>query len=250
MLKKVRSCGKFDSHSCSAGYKHIPWVTPMKLLHIDSSVLGPHSVSRQVSAAIVDRLRAATPSLEIAYRDLTQTPLAISPARTLRPAQGAPAPAELGPGPCGERRGAERVYRCRHRRDRRADVQFHHPEPAQGLDRPRPRGGEDVQVRRNGPEGLAGGKRVIVAISRGGYYGAGTPAASLEHLETYLRGVLAFMGITSPNSLSPTASRSAQSIARSHSRTHFRPPPACARRKTHTDTAAAGPRRRLTDQSS
>ena len=29
----------------------------MKLLHIDSSVLGPHSVSRQVSAAIVDRLR-------------------------------------------------------------------------------------------------------------------------------------------------------------------------------------------------
>ena len=40
----------------------------MKLLHIDSSVLGPHSVSRQVSAAIVDRLRQATPSLDIAYR--------------------------------------------------------------------------------------------------------------------------------------------------------------------------------------
>jgi FMN-dependent NADH-azoreductase len=43
----------------------------MKLLHIDSSVLGPHSVSRQVSAAIVDRLRQATPGLEIVYRDLT-----------------------------------------------------------------------------------------------------------------------------------------------------------------------------------
>ena len=40
----------------------------MKLLHIDSSVLGPHSVSRQVSAAVVDRLRKATPSLEIVYR--------------------------------------------------------------------------------------------------------------------------------------------------------------------------------------
>lgn len=48
----------------------------MKLLHIDSSVLGPHSVSRQVSAAIVDRLRQATPQLDIVYRDLTQTPLA------------------------------------------------------------------------------------------------------------------------------------------------------------------------------
>src|SRR5438552_14032435 len=48
----------------------------MKLLHLDSSVLGPHSVSRQVSAAIVDRLRKATPGLEVSYRDLTQTPLA------------------------------------------------------------------------------------------------------------------------------------------------------------------------------
>jgi Acyl carrier protein phosphodiesterase len=48
----------------------------MKLLHIDSSVLGPHSVSRQVSAAIVDRLRQSTPGLQVSYRDLTQTPLA------------------------------------------------------------------------------------------------------------------------------------------------------------------------------
>ena len=42
----------------------------MKLLHIDSSVLGPHSVSRQVSAAIVERLRQAMPGLEVSYRDL------------------------------------------------------------------------------------------------------------------------------------------------------------------------------------
>ena len=41
----------------------------MKLLHIDSSVLGPHSVSRQVSAAIVERLRQATPGLDNVNRD-------------------------------------------------------------------------------------------------------------------------------------------------------------------------------------
>ena len=58
--------------------------------------------------------------------------------------------------------------------------------------------GKTFKYGANGPQGLAGGKRVIVAISRGGYYGAGTPAASLEHLETYLRGVFGFMGITSP----------------------------------------------------
>ncbi|WP_199762978.1 FMN-dependent NADH-azoreductase, partial [Bradyrhizobium guangdongense] len=69
----------------------------MKLLHIDSSVLGPHSVSRQVSAAIVDRLRQATPSLQVVYRDLTQTPLAHLSGSHLAAAQGAPVPAELAP---------------------------------------------------------------------------------------------------------------------------------------------------------
>jgi FMN-dependent NADH-azoreductase len=48
----------------------------------------------------------------------------------------------------------------------------------------------------------AGGKRVIVAISRGGYYGAGTPAAAGEHLETYLRWVFGFIGITNPEFIS------------------------------------------------
>src|ERR1700709_1776606 len=60
-----------DSHSYSVSYKHIPRMNAMKLLHIDSSVLGPTSVSRQVSAAIVERLRKATPGLETVYRDLT-----------------------------------------------------------------------------------------------------------------------------------------------------------------------------------
>ena len=46
-----------------------------------------------------------------------------------------------------------------------------------------------------GPEGLAGGKRVVLAIARGGFYGPGTPAASFEHAETYLRNVFAFIGI-------------------------------------------------------
>jgi len=39
-----------------------------KLLHIDSSVLCPHSVSRQLSPAIVERLRKATPALEVTHR--------------------------------------------------------------------------------------------------------------------------------------------------------------------------------------
>jgi len=53
-----------------------------------------------------------------------------------------------------------------------------------------------------GAEGLAGNKRVIVAISRGGFYGADTPAAVGEHLETYLRWVFGFIGIAKPEFIS------------------------------------------------
>lgn len=47
----------------------------MKLLHIDSSILGPNSVSRQVTAAIVEQLRRANPGLKVTYRDLFAAPL-------------------------------------------------------------------------------------------------------------------------------------------------------------------------------
>jgi FMN-dependent NADH-azoreductase len=47
-----------------------------------------------------------------------------------------------------------------------------------------------------GPEGLAGGKNVIVVSSRGGFYGPGTPAAAMDHQESYLRAVFGFLGVT------------------------------------------------------
>jgi FMN-dependent NADH-azoreductase len=49
---------------------------------------------------------------------------------------------------------------------------------------------------------LAGHKRVIVAISRGGFYGAGTPAAAGEYVETYLRWVFGFIGVANPEFIS------------------------------------------------
>jgi len=55
--------------------------------------------------------------------------------------------------------------------------------------------GKTFRYTEGGPEGLAGPKRVIVALARGGKYDEGSPAASLEHLETYLRGVFGFIGI-------------------------------------------------------
>jgi FMN-dependent NADH-azoreductase len=47
----------------------------MKLLHIDGSITGDTSVSRQISKAVVDRLREGVSDLEVTYRDLTSAPI-------------------------------------------------------------------------------------------------------------------------------------------------------------------------------
>ena len=47
----------------------------MKVLHLDSSIQGDASASRKISAAAVDRLRAADPSIAVTYRDLAADPL-------------------------------------------------------------------------------------------------------------------------------------------------------------------------------
>jgi FMN-dependent NADH-azoreductase len=170
----------------------------MKLLHIDSSVLGPHSVSRQVSAAIVDRLRQTTPHLEIVYRDLTSTPLAHLSGSHLAAAQGAAAEAPLQQDLAAGQTVLDEFLS--------ADIMvlgapmYNFTIPSQlkaWIDRIVVRG-KTFKYGAQGPEGLAGNKRVILAISRGGFYGAGTPTATLEHLETYLRGIFGFIGITNP----------------------------------------------------
>jgi FMN-dependent NADH-azoreductase len=168
----------------------------MKLLHIDSSVLGPHSVSRQVSAAIVERLRKTTPRLEVVYRDLGSTPLAHLSGSYLAAAQGAaPEPALQQDLAAGQAVMEEFLA---------ADIvvlgapMYNFTIPSQlkaWIDRI-VIAGKTFKYGPQGAEGLAGNKRVIVAISRGGFYGPGTPAAVGEHLETYLRWVFGFIGVT------------------------------------------------------
>ena len=45
------------------------------------------------------------------------------------------------------------------------------------------------------PEGLAGPKRVIIALSRGGFYGPAQGNEDFEHLESYLKVIFGFIGI-------------------------------------------------------
>ena len=46
-----------------------------------------------------------------------------------------------------------------------------------------------------GAEGLLGGRRILVASSRGGFYGADTPLAAMDHQESHLKSFFGFLGI-------------------------------------------------------
>ena len=168
----------------------------MKLLHIDSSVLGPHSVSRQVSAAITDRLAKANPGLAVTYRDVATAPLGHLSGSHLAAAQGAAPDAALQPDLAAGQAVLEEFLA--------ADIvvigapMYNFTIPSQlkaWIDRILV-AGKTFKYGDKGAEGLAGSKRVIVAVSRGGFYGADMPTAAGEHLETYLRWVFGFIGVT------------------------------------------------------
>jgi FMN-dependent NADH-azoreductase len=171
----------------------------MKLLHIDASILGGNSVSRQLSAAAVERLRRTTPDLNVTYRDISAAPLSHLSGEHLAAAHGAtPETAAVRDDIAASVAALDEFLA--------ADTvvigapMYNFTIPSQlkaWIDRILV-AGKTFKYSAKGVEGLAGGKRVIVTIARGGFYGAGAPAAAGEHLETYLRWVFGFIGITDP----------------------------------------------------
>lgn len=172
----------------------------MKLLHIDASITGENSVSRQVAAAAVQRLVAVTPGLQVSYRDLAKTPLAHLTVEHL------PTEHPLSAMAKAESPGERDLSGVILHEFVDADIvvigasMYNFSIPSQlkaWLDRilvP----GVTFKYENGAVQGLAAGKRVIIVISRGGLYGAGSPAAAAEHVETYLRAVFGFIGVTTP----------------------------------------------------
>jgi FMN-dependent NADH-azoreductase len=148
------------------------------ILHIDSSINGENSASREVSGSIVKQLKSALWGEEVVYRDLAANPLphltldAFADTSVLEEFQAADvivigAPMYNFSVPSQLKAWIDRIVIA----------------------------GRTFQYGADGPEGLAKGKRVIVAIARGGIYSADSPAAGLEHVETYLKGVFNLIGI-------------------------------------------------------
>jgi FMN-dependent NADH-azoreductase len=148
------------------------------ILHIDSSITGDNSVSRTISSAVVQRLSRENPGAEVIRRDLVDEPL---PHLTLA--------ALADTSVLDEFLASDTIVI--------GAPMYNFGVPSQlkaWIDRIAI-AGKTFRYGVNGPEGLAGGRRVVVALARGGIYSGSSPAAAFEHVETYLRGVFNFIGL-------------------------------------------------------
>lgn len=171
----------------------------MKLLHIDSSLLGDKSVSRELSAAVVKAWRAQQPGLQVTYRDLAAVPPpqltgeALSVMKFGQPAAGI---AAQGQADLAQMEVLLQEFLA-------SDVivigapMYNFSIPSQlktwidALAQP----GRTFAYTEQGPRGLASGKRVVIASSRGNRYSQ-PPMSAKDFQEPYLKAVLGFMGIT------------------------------------------------------
>ncbi|PII15842.1 FMN-dependent NADH-azoreductase [Stenotrophomonas indicatrix] len=169
----------------------------MKFLHLDSSMLGAASVSRQISREIVDRLTQLHPGAEVVARDLASDPAFHLSSAHLAAFQGAQTDNRALTDDLVK--GSDYIQELLE-----ADVLVIGA-PMYNLTIPTPLkawidriavAGKTFRYTETGPEGLLKGKRAFIASARGSIYNPGGPMAALEHQESYLLGLLAFLGIT------------------------------------------------------
>lgn len=194
----------------------------MKLLHIDSSIMGDNSVSRGLGQQAVSQLQADMPALEVTYYDLAAQPIPHLSGE-LFAAQVLPA----------EQRNAEQQENVALSEKLMADFlaadmlvigapMYNFGLPSQlkaWIDRIAV-AGKTFRYTANGPEGLAGGKRAIIVSSRGSAFSNG-PLVGMDHQEAHLKTVLGFLGITDVTviraeglAISPDSRKAALDLAR------------------------------------
>jgi FMN-dependent NADH-azoreductase len=170
----------------------------MNILHLDSSILGEQSVSRKLTASIVAKLNSTDADATVTYHDL-----AAEEARHLSPQHlaafhgnpvddaGLSQDLDLGTAFIDELFAADVIVI--------GAPMYNFTVPTQlkaWIDRVLV-AGRTFHYTAEGPRGLLpAGKKVIVASARGGVYTEGSPAAALEHHETYLAGALGLIGLT------------------------------------------------------
>ncbi len=167
----------------------------MKLLHIDSSILGDHSASRQLSRSVVQSFTATQPGTEVVYRDLASDALSHFSGATLAaagtPAEGRDAAQKL----------EVETNEATLQEFLSSDVvvigapMYNFTIPSQlkaWIDRITV-AGRTFRYTETGPEGLCKGKKVIIVSTAGGLH-VGQPT-SVGH-EDLLKVLFGFIGVT------------------------------------------------------
>jgi len=171
------------------------------ILHLSSSVRSNGSISRQLTSEFVQKLQAAHAGARIIERDLAQNPI---PHLTEQMMSAYFTPA-------AER--SEEQARTVRLSDELVDelmsadiivlgapmYNFSISSTLKAWIDHVARAGITFKYNEQGvPVGLLTGKKVYIFTARGGVYSSG-PAKALDFHETYLRGVLGFLGITDVN---------------------------------------------------
>jgi FMN-dependent NADH-azoreductase len=191
----------------------------MQLLHIDSSISGEQSVSRQLTASIVAHLKHTTPDLEITYRDIVAVPVPhLSPALQKRKIKALSEGDALNtetiqiqvagmPDNHAAALQLEQDFATINAvlyEFLAADIivlgapmyNFAIPSQLKAWIDCFAAPGHTFRYTKQGVEGLCGDKRIIVASSRGGFYTAPSPIAEFDHQERYLTSIFSFIGVS------------------------------------------------------
>jgi FMN-dependent NADH-azoreductase len=168
------------------------------LLHIDSSPAGDHSVSRALTAEFVKHWKAANPDGKVINRDLTQT--------ALLPVTGAWIGAAYTPPDALTAEQKELLALSDELVGELLEAdEYVFGVPMYNFGVPASfklwidsvaRVGKTFAYVDGKPAGLVAGKKATFLIASGGDYGPGSPAASYNFVEPYLKAFFGFMGIT------------------------------------------------------
>lgn len=164
----------------------------MNILQVNSSVRGTASASTRLANGVVARLRASAPSARLVVRDATAQPILdeaalgalFTPAEARSPEQAARA--AIDEATIAEVQAADVIVLGVPMYNFGVPVQLKAWIDAIA------KAGVTFRYTANGPEGLLKGKKVYVALARGGLY-RDTPADSQV---PYLKSVLSFLGLT------------------------------------------------------
>ena len=151
----------------------------MIILHVDSSITAENSVTRAIGEAAIVRLSALYPHAEVRRRDLVQNPLG-----------------HVTLGDLGDTSLADEFLAANIVVIGAPMYNFSIPSSLKAWMDRLAIAGTTFRYSEHGAEGLAGGRKLIIASARGGFYGAETERSWLDHQEAYLRGFFGFLGVT------------------------------------------------------